>query len=210
MPDALIWGAAGGMGQALTKHLNNAGWRVFAASRDKEAIPEGVYERYQFNATDYSAIRDIAIDLAHQTSGLDLWVYAAGELQADLLNKMSPNAWSAVLDSNLNGPFLTISQTVHLIKEDGQAAFIGAYIDHLILPKMGAYAVAKAGLEPMVSVLQKENRKVNFTLVKPGSVATNFWKNVPFRMPADAKTPDVVAQAIVTQYENGQRGILAL
>jgi 3-oxoacyl-[acyl-carrier protein] reductase len=210
MPDALIWGAAGGMGQALVNHLYNAGWRVFAASRDKETIADGVYERYRFEATDYHAIRDIAIDLAHQTSGLDLWVYAAGELQADLLGKMSPDGWSAVLDSNLNGAFLTISQTVHLIKDGGQAAFIGAYVDHLILPKMGAYAAAKAGLEPMISVLQKENRKVNFTLVKPGAVATDFWKNAPFRMPADAKSPDVVAQAIVTQYENEQRGILGL
>ena len=210
MPDALIWGASGGMGQALINGLNSSGWRVFAASRDKETIPDGVFERCRFDATDYSAIRDIAIDLAHQTSGLDLCVYAAGELQADLLSKMSPEGWSAVLDSNLNGAFLTISQTVHLIKEGGQATFIGAYIDHLILPKMGAYAVAKAGLEPMVSVLQKENRKVNFTLVKPGAVATDFWNNVPFRMPADAKSPDVVAQAIVTQYENGQRGVLAL
>jgi len=210
MLDALIWGAAGGMGQALVHHLNNAGWRVFAASRDKEAIPDGVYERYRFSATDYSAIRDIAIDLAHQTSGLDLWVYAAGELKADLLSRMSPDDWSAVLDSNLNGAFLTISQTVHLIKDGGQAAFIGAYVDHLIMPKMGSYAVAKAGLEPMISVLQKENRKVNFTLVKPGAVATDFWKNAPFRMPTNAKSPDIVAQVIVTQYENRQRGILAL
>jgi len=210
MPDALVWGASGGMGQALVNELNSSGWRVFAASRDKEAIPDGVYQRYRFDATDYKAIRDIAIDLAHQTSGLDLWVYAAGELQADVLSKMSPNSWSDVLDSNLNGAFLTVSQTVHLIKEGGQAAFIGAYVDHLILPKMGAYAVAKAGLEPLVNVLQKENRKVNFTLVKPGAVATDFWNNAPFRMPADAKSPVIVAQAIVTRFENGQRGILAL
>lgn len=210
MPDALIWGASGGIGQALIDQLNNAGWRVFAASRNIEAIPDGVYERYRFDATDYNAIRDIAIDLAHRTNGLDLWVYAAGELQSDLLSKMSPNAWSAVLDSNLNGAFLAISQTVHLIKEDGQAAFIGAYLDHLILPKMGAYAAAKAGLEPMINVLQKENRKVNFTLVKPGAVATDFWKTAPFRMPADAKSPDIVAKAIITQYENEQRGSLEL
>jgi short-subunit dehydrogenase len=78
------------------------------------------------------------------------------------------------------------------------------------MPKMGSYAVAKAGLEPMISVLQKENRKVNFTLVKPGAVATDFWKNAPFRMPTNAKSPDIVAQVIVTQYENRQRGILAL
>jgi len=210
MADALVWGASGGIGQALVNELNNSGWRVFAAARDKEAIPNGVFDRYRFNATDYNAIKNIAVDLAHQTSGLDLWVYAAGGLQADLLRKMSPDAWSAVIDSNLSGAFQTISKTVHLIKDGGQATFIGAYIDHLILPKMGAYAVAKAGLEPMISVLQKENRKVNFTLVKPGAVATDFWNNAPFRMPADAKSPDVVAQAIITQYEDRQRGILAL
>jgi NAD(P)-dependent dehydrogenase (short-subunit alcohol dehydrogenase family) len=120
------------------------------------------------------------------------------------------DTWSAVLNSNLNGAFLTISQTVHLLREGGQAAFIGAYVDHLILPKMGAYAVAKAGLEPLINVEQEENRKINFTLVKPGAVATDFWENAPFKMPADAKSPVVVAQAIVTQFENEQRGILAL
>jgi 3-oxoacyl-[acyl-carrier protein] reductase len=210
MPDAMIWGASGGMGKALVNQLTPAGWRVFAAARDKQDIPENAFERYSFDAADSSAVKDIALDLAHQTSGLDLWAYVAGELQAELLRKMSPQAWSAVLDSNLNGAFLTISHTVHLMQEGGQAVFIGAYIDHLILPKMGAYAVAKAGLEPLVNVLQKENRKVNFTLVKPGAVATDFWENAPFKMSADAKSPDVVAQAILDQYQNGRRGILAL
>lgn len=210
MPEALIWGAAGGLGQALVKQLNSAGWRIFAASRDVEAIPAGVDERYHFDAANPGDIKDIAINLAYETNGLDLWVYAAGELQADLLGKMSPQAWSAVLDSNLNGAFLAISHTVHLLNEGAQATFIGAYVDHLILPKMGAYAVAKAGLEPLVNVLQKENRKVNFTLVKPGAVATDFWQNVPFKMPADAKSPDIVAQAIINQYQQGARGILAL
>ena len=55
MPEALIWGAAGGMGQALVNQLNNAGWRVFAASRDVEAIPAGVDERVPSPGTRASA-----------------------------------------------------------------------------------------------------------------------------------------------------------
>ena len=210
MPEALIWGASGGMGKALINQLNQAGWRTFAAARNVNGIGDNVYERYQFDAANPSTFQDIAIDLAHKTNGIDLWVYAAGELRADLLRKMSPESWLTVMNSNLNGAFLAISQTVHLLTDGGQATFIGAYIDHLILPKMGAYAVAKAGLEPLIDVLQKENRKVNFTLVKPGAVATDFWQNAPFRMPADAKAPDVVAEAIIAQYNNSQRGVLAL
>ena len=210
MPDALIWGASGGMGRSLTNQLIDAGWRVFAAARNTEAIPSGTAESYQFNAADSRMIKDIAVDLAHRTDGLELWVYAAGELRAAMLRKMNPEDWSAVIDSNLNGAFNTISHTVHLINDNGQAAFIGAYVDHLILPKMGAYAVAKAGLEPMMQVMQKENRKVNFTLVKPGAVHTSFWENAPFRMPADAKSAEEVAQAIMNQYQNRKRGFLEL
>ena len=210
MADALIWGASGGMGRALVQKLVDDGWRVFAAARDTERIPDGVYHRYRFDAVDRSALKDIALDLTHETSGLDLWVYAVGELQAELLRKMDDGGWAEVFDSNLSGAFMAINQTLHLLNEGGQATFIGAYVDHLILPKMGAYAAAKAGLETLVDVLQKENRKVNFTLVKPGAVDTAFWENAPFKKPADAKPPAAVAEAIMAQYRQGERGVLAL
>lgn len=210
MTNALIWGASGGMGQALCQQLQQAGWRVFAAARDLTQLPEGVNGRYAFNAADPNSIKDIAIDLAHQTQGLDLWVYAAGELQADRLKNMTSDAWLSVLHSNLTGAFLTASHTIQLLNDGAQAVFIGAYIDHLILPKMGAYAAAKAGLEPFVEILQKENRKINFTLVKPSAVNTPFWDNVPFRMPRDAKDPTIVAQAILRQQAEGKHGVLAL
>lgn len=210
MSDAMIWGASGGMGRALVEVLLQDGWRVFAAARDVTRIPNGVYRRYTFAAHDQDVIKDIAIDLAHETTGFDFWAYMAGELRADLLRKMEPAGWDDVLHSNLSGAFSTASHSIHLVNQGGQVAFVGAYIDHLILPKMGAYAAAKAGLETLVSVLQKEQRKLNITLVKPGAVATPFWENAPFKMPADAKSPQVVAQALLDQHRAGGRGILAL
>lgn len=210
MADAVIWGASGGMGRALVKKLVDEGWRVFGAAREPERIPDGVYRRYRFDAVDRATLKDVALDLAHETEGLDLWVYAVGELNAELLRKMSDGGWDEVFDSNLKGAFMAINQTVHLLNEGAQATFIGAYVDHLILPKMGAYAAAKAGLETLVEVLQKENRKVNFTLVKPGAVDTAFWENVPFKMPADVKTPERIAEAILEQYEQAERGVLDL
>ena len=175
MPDALIWGASSAMVQPYIVLLQEAGWRIFAAARDEAGIPDGVFERYEFAANDRRSIRSIAIDVAQQTDGLDLWLYAAGSLQADLLRQMDPESWTDVLDANLNGAYYTIHQTVHLLNEAAQLFFIGAYVDHLILPKMGAYAVAKAGLETLAAVLQKEQRRLNVTLVKPGAVATPFW-----------------------------------
>lgn len=210
MPDALVWGASGGMGRALVERLLADDWRVFAAAREPSRIPAGVYRRYRFDATDRAALKDVALDLAHETAGLDLWAYTVGELRADFLRQLPDEAWTTVFDSNLGGAFMTINQTVHLINPGGQVLFVGAYVDHLILPKMGAYAAAKAGLETLVDVLQKEHRKLNFTLVKPGAVATTFWQNAPFRMPADAKPAEAVAEAILDRYATGARGPLAL
>jgi NAD(P)-dependent dehydrogenase (short-subunit alcohol dehydrogenase family) len=60
---------------------------------------------------------------------------------------------------------------------------------------MGAYAAAKAGLETMVSVLRKENRKHKFNVVRLGAVDTLFWDKAPFKKPNDAKSPQAIAQS---------------
>jgi NAD(P)-dependent dehydrogenase (short-subunit alcohol dehydrogenase family) len=210
MADAMIWGASGGMGRALVQTLVKGGWRVFAAARDESKIPDGAYRTYPFAAGDARSIQNIAVDLAQETDGFDFWGYIAGELQADLLRKMSPDSWHDVLNSNLTGAFTSFSQTNHFINDNGQVAFIGAYVDHLILPKMGAYAVAKAGLETLAQVLQKEHRKLNFTVVKPGAVDTPFWENAPFKMPASAKSPQVVVDALLAWTKASKKGTLEL
>ena len=81
--------------------------------------------------------------------------------------------------------------------------FIGAYVDHLLLSKMGAYAAAKAALEPFVQILRKEQRKLRFSVVRPGAVDTPFWDNAPFKLPADAKLPRQIAEQILTHYNAG-------
>jgi short-subunit dehydrogenase len=88
--------------------------------------------------------------------------------------------------------------------------FMGAYVDHVTLPKMAAYAVAKAGLETMVTVLRKENRKHKFSVIRPGAVDTPFWENAPFKKPVDAKSPETVARAILAHYQAGQNSDLDL
>ncbi|MEM7332666.1 MAG: SDR family NAD(P)-dependent oxidoreductase [Chloroflexota bacterium] len=210
MPEALIWGASGGMGQAMTKVLVEKGWRVFAVARDESKIPDGTYQQYSFEAKDPFSIQEIAVDIGYESEGLDLWINMVGDLTPSLLQKMTVDDWDAVLDSNLKGAYTTFGQTVHLINQGGYAAFIGAYVDHLILPKMGAYAVAKAGLETLVAVLQKEHRKLNLALVKPGAVDTPFWENAPFKLPKNAKAPEAVANAIFDHYQNSGKGVLAL
>jgi NAD(P)-dependent dehydrogenase (short-subunit alcohol dehydrogenase family) len=88
--------------------------------------------------------------------------------------------------------------------------FLGAVSERLRLPRLSAYAAAKAGLEAFVEVLTKEERKRQVILVRPAAVDTPLWEKVPFKLPAGAVSPDEVAERILSAYRDGHRGQLDL
>lgn len=210
MNSALIWGASGGIGRALVHRLKSEGWRVFGVARTIKDIPSEADMKLTFEAGDQNTYRDVNFALANEIDGLDLMIYAVGSLQSAKLSEMPYDDWSAILESNLSGAYLAISHSIGLIKPQGHIVVIGAYIDHLILPQMGAYAVAKAGLDPLVAILRKEHRKHRFSIVRPGAVDTDFWENAPFRKPDAIKSPETVAQAILDHHLSTESGDLNL
>ncbi len=210
MTSALIWGASGGIGQALVRTLKQNGWRVYAAARDTSRIPPQADFSYSFDAMQPATISEVQLLAAQDSDGMDLVVYAAGNLRPELLKNASLDDWSAVIQANLTGAFLVAGKSLYLLREGGHMMFLGAYVDHVTLPKMASYAVAKAGLETMVSVLRKENRRHRFSVVRPGAVDTPFWASAPFKKPSDAKSPEAVAAAILAHYRAGTNDDLNL
>ena len=97
-----------------------------------------------------------------------------------------------------------------LLTADAPLVFLGAVSERLRLPGLSAYVAAKAGLEAFAEVLRKEERKRRVILVRPGAVNTAFWQKVPFRMPANALSPEEVAERVVAAVENGREGTLDL
>ncbi len=210
MPNAVIWGASGGIGSALAEYLKAQGWDVAAVSRTAENVPDGVDASYEFDASDVQSIERAVYFIAQEMPEIDLMVYAVGDIAYEKLDRLAYEGWQLTLQSNLSGAFMVAQQSIPLLKQSGHMVFIGAYLEHLQLPKMGAYAVAKAGLEQLVNLLAKENRKLNFTLVRPGAVDTAFWDQVAIRKPQDAKSPQHVAAAILEHVTSGGSGSLDL
>jgi len=205
MPSALIWGASSGMGQALVQHLSDNDWTIHAAARDTLKIPDTVDYTYEFDADSPDSVAQTCLLVSQQAEGIiDLTVYFAGSLAYDKLDAMGYDGWMATLNSNLNGAFLCATESLPLMEKGGHLMFIGAYIDHIRLPKMGAYAVAKAGLDELVTMLRKEHRRMNISIIRPGAVDTPFWEQVSFKKPDDAKSPEVIAGKILDQYNAGE------
>jgi 3-oxoacyl-[acyl-carrier protein] reductase len=210
MKTAMIWGASGGMGRAITAHLDDAGWTVVGLSRHPEEISDLTPHAIMVDVTDPKAVEE-AIGAARQTvAEVDLWVYAVGTITSSRVNEMAPETWARLLGANLTGAYLATHYSLPLLAPQAHLVYLGAYDDRLRLPGLTAYAASKAGLEAFTDALAKEQRRLKVTLVRPAAVKTALWDDVPFKRPAGALEPEVVAARILRAFDAGETGQLDL
>lgn len=209
MKTAMIWGANGGIGRALTKKLAAEQWRVIAIVRNGDDV-SGAALTIQADTTNARAVETAVTSAAYDVDAVDLWIYAAGDITSAKIGKMTPEEWQRIVAANLLGPYLTTHYSLPLLAENAQLIFLGAVSERLRLPGLSAYAAAKSGLEAFADTLRKEQRQHRILVVRPGAVATPFWDKVPLRLPKDAASPEKVSIKILEAYENGDSGILNL
>lgn len=210
MTQALIFGASGGIGAALVTLLKANSWNVYGAARNTAAIPLTADLALDFDADYEHSFEAVAMRVAQESTDIDLVVYAVGDIAYGKLDEIGTQGWHNTIQSNLTGAYLAARYSFDLMTENGRLVFIGAYLDHIRLPKMGAYVIAKAGLDELATTLQKEHRKRHITVVRPGATDTGFWKKIALKLPADAKPPSQIAQAILTHHLEGRAGDLNL
>jgi len=208
MKHALIWGASGGIGKALTQKLADEDHTVVAISRQPEATAITPYcitadfsqpEQIQQAVNQASAISD----------SFDLFIHAAGDIASIKVSDMTLENWNHILTSNLTGAFLTAQASLPVLGPTAPMVFIGAIHERLRLPGLSAYAAAKAGLEAFAEALRKETRRPTL-VVRPSAVNTLFWTKVPFSMPKNAVQPDALAEQIHKALQEGKSGLLDL
>ena len=204
----MIWGAGGGIGRALVYRLREEGWRVLAMGRHTAGLGDLTPDLFEADVADPGSVERALAAAGGSVDQVDLWIYAAGAIAAHKVTEASPEAWKRILDANLTGAFVTTHYSLPLLAPDAHLIFLGAISERLRLPRLSAYAAAKAGLEALVEVLGKEERKRRVTLVRPAGVDTPLWDNVPFKLPQGAQSPDEAAERILAAHHNGHRGLL--
>jgi len=204
----MIWGAGGGIGRALLSRLSEEGWRVLAMGRHTTEMGDLTPDLFEAEVADPGSVERAVAAASQVVDQVDLWIYAVGDITASKVAEDSPEAWQRILDANLTGAYLTAHYSLPLLARDGHLIFLGAVSERLRLPRLSAYAAAKAGLEAFVEVLGKEERKRRVTLVRPAAVDTPLWDKVPFALPPGALSPDQAAERILDAYRDGQRGVL--
>jgi NAD(P)-dependent dehydrogenase (short-subunit alcohol dehydrogenase family) len=207
---AIVWGAGGGIGRALVSRLAGEGWNTLAVGRHTASLSELTPHLFEADVADPISVERAVATMSETVDKVDLWVYAAGDIAASKIADHSPDAWQRILGANLVGAYLAAHYSLPLVARDGHLVFLGAISERLRLPRLSAYAAAKAGLEAFAEVLGKEERKRKVTLVRPAAVDTSLWDKVPFKLPPGALSPDETAARILAAYHDGHRGVLDL
>jgi NAD(P)-dependent dehydrogenase (short-subunit alcohol dehydrogenase family) len=206
----MVWGAGGGIGQALVSRLRDDNWRVLAMGRHAANLTDLTPHVFEVDVADASAVERAVALASHEVDGVELWIYAAGDIDAAKVVDVAPADWQRILDANLVGAYLTAHYSLPLLAEDAYMVFLGAVSERLRLPRLSAYAAAKAGLEAFVEVVRKEERRRRVILVRPAAVDTPLWDKVPFKLPPGAVSPVDIADRIMAAYREGERGQLDL
>ena len=210
MSNALVWGAGGGIGQALTSLLLAKGWTVVAVTRHPTRLETSAAHVIETGDILPFDVQTAVTTASQFISDVNLWVYAVGDIVSAKVEDMSPDSCQRIINANLTGAILATHYSLPLLASDAHLMYIGAVSERMRLPGLSAYAAAKVGLEAFIEVLGKEQRHRRVLNIRPSAVDTPLWEKVPMRLPKGAATPNIIAEQILEAFDQKQIGTLDL
>ncbi len=184
---ALVTGGSRGIGAAISRALNAAGYTVAAsyAGNDEAAsafTAETGIQTYKWDVSDYDAcVAGIAaVEAAH--GPVEVLVNNAGITKDGMFHKMTRDQWYGVINTNLNSLF----NMTRPVWEGMRARKFGRVICISSINgqkgQMGQvnYSAAKAGDIGFVKALAQEGARAGITVnsICPGYIATEMVKAI--------------------------------
>jgi acetoacetyl-CoA reductase len=203
---AVVTGGTRGIGEAIAKALHAAGYKVAAnyggndeaAQKFKAATGIPVY-KWDVSSFDACAagVKQVEADLGP----IDVLVNNAGITRDGMFHKMTPEQWSAVINTNLGSLFNMARQVIEGMRERGFGRIVNISSINGQKGQMGQvnYSAAKAGELGFTKALAQENARKGITVnaICPGYIATEMVKAVP---------KDVLDKSIIPQIPVGRLG----
>jgi NAD(P)-dependent dehydrogenase (short-subunit alcohol dehydrogenase family) len=203
---ALVIGASSGIGLSTTNLFAEAGARVHAAARRREAIEEGAEGRgvvaHALDISDREAVWRVVEEVG-EADGIDVLIVAAGmNFPERRLEQLTGESWDAMISVNLSGAFYSIWAALPFLRASrGLVVLISSVSGSWPDMSGPAYQASKAGMTELAhaSGFEEHQRGVRFSAVLPGIVDTPILDNRPEPPPKEVRDrslkPEDVAAA---------------
>ena len=179
MPSVLVTGASRGIGLAITRHMSERGWDVYATARsaddlhDLDQLPH--VHPIQLDITDRSAVGRLH---EHLPAALEGVVNNAGIIVQGPVETLPLDDLSRQLEVNVTAQIAVVQAVLPQLREArGRVVFMSSVSGLITLPGTGAYSASKYALESLADALRMELRpwRIPVSLIEPGPTRTDMW-----------------------------------
>ncbi len=162
---ALVTGAAGSIGAAITQFLAEDGVRVVALDMDLEKLKavisgfEGDIYPYVLDVSDDAAVASVMAEVRKDVGEIDILVNVAGILSNNKLMATSAEEWRKIHAVNLDGPFYLSKEVLPHMEQAGWGRIVNiiSYAWKSGGKTSGtAYSASKGGLVGLTFTVAKE------------------------------------------------------
>jgi len=180
MKTAVISGACGGLGRALTAALMDRGFQIYGLDIDiSEAEQMDHFIPLQCDITDQTSLEAAAARILKESPAIDLVIYNAGITQIAPFDQVSDESHRKVFDINYFGAATMASLFLGAVRAaKGTHIAISSVAGFAPLYHRTTYAASKHALEGLFKSLRSEEKQyqVDVLIASPSFVATNLGK----------------------------------
>ena len=203
---AVVTGGTRGIGAAISRALAAAGYKVAATyhGNDEAAAKfkaETGVNVYKWDVGNYEACVAGLAKVQAELGPVDVLVNNAGITRDGFFHKMTPEQWTAVINTNLNSLFNMTRPVWEGMRERkfGRVICISSINAHKGQAGQVNYSAAKAGDIGFVKALALEGARAGITVnaICPGYIATDMVKAI---------APEVLAKNILPLIPVGRLG----
>lgn len=201
--NAVVTGAAGGVGAEIALYLERAGVRVFATDLDKTRLAQVRRERgaaWDIRALDVSNIEDVGSvvgSVCEEAGKIDILVNCAGIYRMQFLPEITEPEWDRLFAVNVKGAaFMTqaVAQSMTASGGGGVIVNVASAAGRRATEGSIAYSASKAAVISLTQGCASElaARRIRVNAIAPGAVETEMWDQVQRdyegKLPADGPT----------------------
>jgi len=189
---ALVTGGSRGIGRAIVQALAAEGAKVAFVYRGSQAAAEElqkagadagqVVRAYQADVADFAAVTALCEQVEKDLGPVDVLVNNAGIIRDDLFVRMEPEAWDAVLKTNLGGVYNFCKAVSYAMmrRRSGRIVNVSSVAAEHVNIGQTNYAASKGAVNAFTRALAVElaSRGVTVNAVAPGFVETEMTEAV--------------------------------
>jgi NAD(P)-dependent dehydrogenase (short-subunit alcohol dehydrogenase family) len=183
--NCIIFGANGGIGEALAEKLSANGYKLLLCSRNELGVKElslkiGAHSS-TLKAINSEQIGNVFKEAKEQLGNIHCVVNAIGSLLLKPAHLTSDRDWDEVIHVNLNSSFYILRESVKAFGNNGGSIVLfSTAATQIGLPNHEGISAAKAGVEGLVraAAATYASRNIRINAVAPGLTETPLTQKI--------------------------------